>query len=94
MDLDNVQVEGSHLPWRDNKEELEAKLRKLPVVIRGNGLKLRAFMGLGKIVYFEPINGTINEIEIADVKVSRGSDQDYLKFNYADQNFDVRYGFQ
>lgn len=86
-------MEGSSLPWRDNKEKLEARLGDLPLQVRGFDLRLKAYMGGGKIVYIEPTRGTVRGVILNGVTIFiRQEDRD-LYFSYRRQKFELRYGY-
>jgi hypothetical protein len=72
MKTDNVSIEPTR---RFPKSEFEKILRRVPITITGDrDLQLRAFIGLGRVIYLEPTHGVIDAIEFGkNVTASRYS---------------------
>ena len=82
MKLKNVQIEKrACLPGRKNIEnKLEELLTSLPIEIN-NRKKLRAYVGIGRIIYIEPIE--IHNLSKKDIK---GMEKVKLEGNYASKD--------
>ncbi len=62
------------------------------IIVTEPETQLREYMGLGKIVYIEPLVGQIRDVKLGqDVEAdpSRTSETNYL-FNYRGQRFDIK----
>ncbi len=91
MDLTKVVVAESDR--RCSAERLKEMLTDLPLEIEGPGLKLRAFMGLGKIVYVQPQEGEITEIKFTNagaVLDTSGRYGNAYTIRYNGQRFEVQ----
>ena len=95
MNINNVQIEKiSNLPRRKGIEnKLEELLTSLPIKISGRK-KLRAYVGLGRIIYIESIKPHLNkkDIEIMEgIKLERDyNSKDDLYFSYKNQRYLIR----
>ena len=90
-DLQAMQLEPD---MRCTKSQLKEILANTPIIlIRTRGSKLRARMGLGKIVYIQPIKGQIREIKLGPDahREPFHTDQNHYIFTYQGRTFDVQY---
>ena len=75
-------------------EGLAKLLLTTPIIlVTTRGSKLRARMGLGHIVYIQPIKGQIKDVKLGD-KVyndAEHSSDANMVFDYKEQRFDVQY---
>ncbi len=91
MDTRYVQIEGGR---RCSSSHLEKILAKVPISISGPGLELKAYVGLGKIVYVEPINSLVYRIKVTgkDIKIETNRNlNNNLIFNYKGRIFSIYY---
>lgn len=96
MKTKNIEIEDSG--FRCSKKKLERIISQVPVEFVGNNLRLKAFMGLGKKIYIEQIEGSMSAISIPrkvelgpleiDLKKSRNK---YLIFYYKKQSYQLEY---
>jgi len=85
MKTANIQIESNR---RCDAPELEKILGELPLNVEGTHSKLSARMGLGRIIYIEPLDGTISTLKIGGVP-REIRNYDYLVFTYKKNTFDV-----
>lgn len=79
---------------RCSSSDLEKILAGLPIRIRGTrNLRLRAHMGLGRIIYVRPQEGSLKEIELTSgivIEADRDQSQS-LVFKYKNQLYSLYY---
>ncbi len=90
MELTNVVVESD---FRCSAVALTEILKVTPIQISGDFENLKIRMGLGRIVYILPINGSINKIDYGqDVKYNLlNNPSGIARFSYKNNNFSVFY---
>ena len=95
MDISNVEIDRSATLAGRQKiaEKLEVMLTELPIEIRGSFSKLKAHVGLGKIVYIQPIDGEIRRIRLDEIELdaSKQNKSSGLCFEYQNQSYVVEY---
>jgi len=90
MKTKNIQIESDR---RCSAEDLEKILTGLPIDVKGPTLQLSARMGLGKIVYIEPLDGYVSELGIngSGVVIKNDWSSEYcLGFSYRNQRFELK----
>lgn len=91
MYTDNISIEDGR---RLNSSDLEKILINLPIRIRGTkNLRLKAHLGLGRIIYIKPLEGSVKEIELTyGMVIEADRDQSRsLIFRYEDQLYSLYY---
>jgi hypothetical protein len=92
-ELKAVKIEADR---RCDASQLREILAQTPIIIaRTKGSKLRARMGLGKIIYIQPMRGQIRDVKLGpDVQEDPArTDQGHSVFTYQGKTFDVQYRY-
>jgi len=90
MNIENVHLDPDHC---SNVSELKKILEEIPISISGpQNLQLRAYVGLGDVVYIEPTSEHIDYVRFLDKNIDMESDsRKGTVFNYKDRKFSVLY---
>ena len=99
MNLTNVRIE-TPIYFRGKKEELTALLERLPIELELNNPRgkfgLDIHLGLGRIVYIEPRDGTrITRLitgEGVTIDPERNREEGFTIFYFESQKFSLYYG--
>lgn len=90
-EIQAMQIENDR---RCTESRLRQILMQTPVIIiRSKGSRLRARMGLGRIIYIEPVKGYVKNIKLGSgvQEDSSRTDNSHYVFNYQGVRFDVKY---
>ena len=88
MNTKKVQIESNR---RCSAEKLEKILEALPITVKGPGLQLNAYVGLGNIVYIRPAQGEVSNIKIGNIDMRCHKEQYSLNFTYKGRTFELKY---
>ena len=90
MDTKDIQLESDR---RCSVPELEKILNEVPISISGpQNLQLRAHVGLGNIVYIEPIKEHVDYVRFLDKSIDMELDNKKgTIFNYRNRKFSILY---
>jgi hypothetical protein len=91
MNLNNVSTFDDR---RCSARDVAKILAELPITVVGKGLKLRARMGLGRIIYISPDKGKIGDVEKGEgVTIIRWNPGEHFYCEYGGQKFGIHFGY-